>query len=721
MRWQQFSHKGYATFQSVGRVISIGALTVSTLAHATPATVQARMTVAGAQLSLDQQEACVSAQEEEVPTLVQLPGSGLVVALAQESESCQQQAQVNQQQKETVYQLQGLEVIGTRVPLSPQNSVRMVQVLTRQDIAATAVHSVNDLLKLVAGVDVRQRGAYGVQTDVGVNGGTSDQLTVLLNGVNISNSHTGHLTMDLPVSVDDIERIEVLEGGASRVYGSSAFSGAINIVTHTDADNRVVLSASGGSFGTAQAGAGLNVASGALTNRISGSYARSDGGTDNSDFNKLNVFYQGKYQHREFDLNWQAGISSMNYGANTFYSAAYNNQYEENRRYMLAVQAQTKGRLHLSPQVYWNRSLDHYLLFRDNPAAYENFHQLNVYGTSLNAYVDWSLGKTAFGAEMRHENILSNNLGKPLEESEYVSVPGHEASYTNSDNRTNLSYYLEHDVLLSRVTISLGLLANMNSALDYRMRLYPGVDISWQMGGGWKMYASFNQSLRMPTFTDLYYKSPTINGNVGLKPEKSTDYTVGWQYSSPALQTKFKAFYKQGTDMIDWVKYHAEDSYHATNFNLNNYGLEWSGAVDFTEITGPRSFVRRLSASYAYIYQNRVDDQQVYTSNYALDYLKNKLVVGVNHRLVRNVEMQWDFRLQHRNGEFELYEGGKTTGTLTPYGTHALLDVKVQYTQPTYNLYLQASNLTNHRYYDLGNVQQPGLWVMAGAKFNLKL
>lgn len=618
--------------------------------------------------------------------------------------------------EESEYELENLEVIGSRVPLSPQHSVRMVQVLTRQEIAATSAQSVNDLLKLVAGVDVRQRGAYGVQTDIGVNGGTSDQLTVLLNGVNISNSHTGHLTMDLPVSVEDIERIEVLEGGASRVYGSSAFSGAINIVTRRQQEDNIGLGLSAGSFGTAAANAHLNLAGEKSFNRFSGGYARSDGGADNSDFNKGNFFWNGGYSDSQLDVRWQAGINTMNYGANTFYSAAYNNQYEDNRRYMMAISAETKGRVHFMPSVYWNRSLDHYLLFRNNPSAYENFHQLNVYGANLNAYVDWQLGKTAFGAEVRSEGILSNNLGKPLEEQEFIKVPGHDANYTKSDNRTNISYFLEHDLLLDRVTVSLGLLANMNSALDYRFRLYPGVDISWRPAGGWKLYASFNQALRMPTFTDLYYKSPTINGNIGLKPEKSTDYILGAQYSSPAFQSKLKVFYRRGTDMIDWVKFSAEDSFHSTNFNLNNYGVEWSGAINFSEMWGEKSFLKRLNLSYAYIYQSRRDDTQIYSSNYALDYLKNKLVVSLNHRLFGKLEAQWDARIQHRNGSFELYSEGKPSGVLTPYGTFGLLDLKLQWVDKSYSVYLQGNNLTNHRYYDLGNVQQPGFWFMGGVK-----
>lgn len=624
-----------------------------------------------------------------------------------------------QSDNELEYNLDELEVVGSRVPLSAANQVRMVQVLTRKEIETTAAQSVNDLLKLVAGVDVRQRGAYGVQTDIGVNGGNSDQVTVLLNGVNISNPHTGHLTTDLPVSVNDIERIEVLEGASSRVYGSSAFSGAINIVTRKEKSTGAGVNLQGGSFGTFAGDANVNIASNSVLNRISVGYTRSDGGTDNSDFNKANAFYNGSYTSKDVDIKWQAGMSTMNYGANTFYSATYNNQYEENRRYMLSVSAETKGKVHFMPTIWWNRSLDHYLLFRDNPSAYENFHQSNVYGASMNAYVDWSLGKTAFGAEMRQEGILSNNLGKPLEESEVVNVPGHDAKYTKSDNRTNISYYLEHDLLLNDVTISLGVMANMNTALDYRYRLYPGMDISWRPAPEWKLYASFNQALRMPTFTDLYYKSPTINGNVGLKPEKSTDLAVGVQYRNHFMQGQVKAFYRHGTDMIDWVKYSEDDTYHSDNFNLNNLGVEMNGTLNFEELTGKESFIKTFTLSYCYINQERKDDKVIYRSNYALDYLKNKLVASLNHRIVGKLQAQWDFRLQHRNGSFELFENGKTTGTLTPYGTYGILDLKLQWTDKHYTVFVQANNLTNNKYYDLANVRQPGFWLMSGISLKL--
>ena len=122
-------------------------------------------------------------------------------------------------------------ITASRAKIAADKAARVVSVITRDQIERAGATSVNDLLKLTAGVDVRQRGGFGVQSDISINGGSFDQITVLLNGVPINNPQTGHLVSDFPVSPDEIERIEILEGAAGRLFGSQAFSGAINVVT----------------------------------------------------------------------------------------------------------------------------------------------------------------------------------------------------------------------------------------------------------------------------------------------------------------------------------------------------------------------------------------------------------------------------------------------------------------------------------------------------------
>src|SRR3712207_130392 len=295
LRFKQFNRKGYSLFAALGKEVLIGVLSVSTLTYAK-----------ASGISTDTQLEHDSLSREEV-------------------------------------KLDEVIVSASRAPLTALQSAKIVAVISHDDILRAEATSINDVLKLATGVDVRQRGGFGVQTDISINGGTFDQITILLNGVNLSNPQTGHNAADFPVSLADIDHIEVLEGASARVFGSSAFSGAINIVTRPEATTGVRIGTEGGSYGTWGAEAAVSLAptkaSLRLANQLSAGFTRSDGGTENSDFRKRRMFYQGQLRTAVVSLDWQAGIASQDYGANTFYSAKYNNQYEETRRYMGSLAA----------------------------------------------------------------------------------------------------------------------------------------------------------------------------------------------------------------------------------------------------------------------------------------------------------------------------------------------------------------------------------------------
>lgn len=672
--FRQFTRKNYAVFNSLKREVRIGVLSITALTYANTGSISA-----------------APVQKTETGDTLR------------------------------EYALREATVTGTRAPLAASQAARIVQTITRKEIEQSAAQSVNDLLKQTAGVDVRQRGGFGVQTDISVDGGTFDQITILLNGVSINNPHTGHLSADFPVGVDDIERIEILEGAAGRVFGSQAFSGAINIVTRSEGESNVAAHADAGSYGTLQGGASLNLHSKNWQNRISADYSRSDGGTANSDFQMGRAFYRGGYRDETIRLNWQAGASVKDYGANTFYSAAYPNQWEANRRYLFSVTGETQGTVHLLPTLSWIRSQDHFQLIRDTHTS-ENFHRTDVFTAGLSAWTDWRLGRTSLGAEVRHEGILSTNLGRPMNEDQYVKIHSQKDLYYNHrDNRTNMSFFVEHNIQLEHWTFSLGVLANRNTALDERLRWYPGVDISWRPGHEWKLFASWNKALRLPTFTDLYYKSPTQEGNTGLHPEETQAFKLGAQWLKPWADITVQGHYTRGKGMIDWVMYTSDDIYHSTNFRLDNYGFSVRGNLRPRALLGENFFIEKVSAQYAYIYQKRHDDVEIFKSNYALEYLRHKLVLGLDHRIWRNLTASWSLRWQQRMGSYLLYKDNKSTGVATDYAPYALLDAKVQWTEPRYTLYVSANNLTSHRYYDLGNILQPGIWWMAGVKVNFKL
>ena len=665
IRWRQFARKGYSAFASLHRVICIGILSVATL-KASP-----------------------------------IPSGG--------GENCLADSMFSPPFGETEGgSMAEVTVSGTMAPLSQLQAARIVCVITRQDIEQAAAQSVNDLLKLATGVDVRQRGGFGIQTDISIDGGTFDQVTLLLNGIDIGNPQTGHLSADFPVSISDIERIEVLEGAASRVYGGQSFGGAINIVTKHDTGQSIELAGRGGSFGTAEGEGRISFTTARFSNHISGGGGRSDGGTLNSGWQKGQLYYQGGYEDDALRLDWQFGFSKKDYGANTFYSANYPDQYERNKRFMTSISAETKGKFHFTPQVFWNRSYDNFQLIHGSTFG-ENHHRTDVYGIKAGGYVDWKLGKTAASAQLRHENILSSNIGKN------APPEGGRGVYLYSDERSTLSFSLEHNILLQHWTLSAGLMASKTSTIDHRLHLYPGIDIAWRPSSHLKFFFSYNKGFRLPTFTELYYKSPTHEGNRNLKPEHNHSFSLGMQHFFKGGSVSARTFYHRGTQMIDWVMYSPDDVFHTAAFGLDNIGMQLQGRIAPPESPRGGNWLRSLSLGYTFIHQTKHDTEGVVKSNVAMEYLRHKVVASLSHRIFSRLSMTWDFRFQERVGSY--VSGGR----LVPYHPYAMLDAKLQWEASCYQVYVQATNLTNHRYYDLGSVPQPGIWVMAGMQVKVML
>ena len=434
LRFRQFTRKRWALFACVGRVVTIGVLSVATLRSAA-VTATDTLSVAG----------------------------GSAASNTDDGQTTDKEAT-----------LDDVEVTGSRAPLALGQAARMVTVLSRDEIQAAPVQSINDLLKMAVGVDVRQRGPIGAQTDVGIRGGTSEQITILLNGINICDPQTGHNAFDLPCDISDIERIEVLEGPAGRVYGTSSLMGAINIVTKDGRSKMAEVRVEGGSFGYLSTAGRIALTSRLLplTSQLSTSYTRSDGyqraksGALNSDYSGGKVYYQGGYNTKDIRIGWHAGLSIKGFGSNTFYSAKFDEQYEKTTKIYTAIKGETKGWFHFSPSIYWNRSYDRFELIRGTEDKVPfNYHRTDVFGVNLNSYFDWQLGRTALGAEFRNEDIVSGNLGEPLNKPIHIS--GTDRDYLYGLNRSNLSFHLEHNILLKRFTRTRGTRCPSPSILEW--------------------------------------------------------------------------------------------------------------------------------------------------------------------------------------------------------------------------------------------------------------
>ena len=677
LRFRQFTRKRWALFACVGRVVTIGVLSVATLRSAA-VTATDTLSVAG----------------------------GSAASNTDDGQTTDKEAT-----------LDDVEVTGSRAPLALGQAARMVTVLSREDIQAAPVQSINDLLKMAVGVDVRQRGPIGAQTDVGIRGGTSEQITILLNGINICDPQTGHNAFDLPCDISDIERIEVLEGPAGRVYGTSSLMGAINIVTKDGRSKMAEVRVEGGSFGYLSTAGRIALTSRLLplTSQLSTSYTRSDGyqraksGALNSDYSGGKVYYQGGYNTKDIRIGWHAGLSIKGFGSNTFYSAKFDEQYEKTTKIYTAIKGETKGWFHFSPSIYWNRSYDRFELIRGTEDKVPfNYHRTDVFGVNLNSYFDWQLGRTALGAEFRNEDIVSGNLGEPLNKPIHIS--GTDRDYLYGLNRSNLSFHLEHNILLKRFTLSAGFIAVKNTWNQMPFTVYPGIDASYRIGDNWKVYASYNSSLRMPSFTELYYSVGGHKADKYLKPEELRAVEGGIKYAGQWLTMRASIFHHHSRDMIDWVRDTREQDAPWQSVNLtkvNTFGQEVNLASQFSPFT--------LQLSYCHLHQSK-DVPDYLQSQYSLEYLRHKVTAQLQMPIVALLNLTVNYRWQDRMGSYT-----DTNGQIQSYHPYSIVDCRLAWNADTYSLYMEANNLFSKKYVDYGNVPQPGTWLMAGFKYNLNI
>ena len=612
-------------------------------------------------------------------------------------------------------ELDEVVVTASRVDLPLNLVARQMTVISGRDIERAPVRSIEELLQYVAGVDILQRGPHGVQADISLRGGSFDQTAILLNGINLTSPHTGHYSFDIPVNLSDIERIEIVQGPSSLVYGAGAFAGGINIITKKETHSNASVKLEGGMHGLFGVDARAAYKAGTSLHTLSAGYKRSDGYIRNSDYNIANLLWQSRFNTNGSHIDIQAGLNDKAYGANTFYTAAYPDQFDDTRGLFLSVKGETNGKLKLIPLLYWSRHYDEFQLIRegtpDVPAWYtgHNYHRSDVFGMNLNMQYASAWGITSFGGEFRNEGILSNVLGRPMEDSI--------GKYTKSDNRTNISYFAEHHFIFNKFTLSLGGLLNYNTAIVDKFDFYPALNASFRAKENLSFYASWNKATRMPTFTDLYYTTVTHIGNTDLEAEQSEAFEVGTKYTHPVVRGSVAAFLMKGNNMIDWVKPSPDALWESRNHTqINKKGFEANISLDLAAWFGTNKPFRTLSAGYAYIHQDLAEDDLI--SNYTLNHLRHKFTAALHHKIVKNLTLSWNFRWQDRMGSYVQYVDLQP-GERVEFTPFSLLDIKVRYTLHNLELFLNANNIFNTTHVDFGNIPQPGFWLSGGISYKL--
>ncbi len=596
---------------------------------------------------------------------------------------------------------------------------RIVTIVPFEQIENAPVKNLDELLEYVSSVDVRRRGGPSAQADYSIRGGSFDQAMILLNGIPFNSPQTGHHNGNLPISINDIERIEVLEGSGGRALGANAFSGGINIITKQKSESKSVnLSLSGGDYGYYD----MSMSSYYKPFKNFSTYysiyrQKSDGYMANTDTDLLNAYGVNTLTTNAGEFSLQLGANKREFGANSFYTAAYPNQFEATTSAFTSLCYKfTNLSYSISSQAYYKYHFDRFELFRaskDAPAWYagHNYHQTDIVGGDAKITLYSSLGNTTIGAEARREHIYSNVLGATMSKPKKVSGTKN-SYYTRQDTRDNASLFLEHSLEFGRANVSFGAMLNANS--DFSPSIYSGIDASYKIADGIAVFGSINQSGRIPSFTDLYYNGPTNRGNPNLVPEQSLSFETGVKYIDSRINSSLSIFNNRGKNLIDWIKHPDSTIWETKNLTkLNTVGFQTSFAIYPTFVLNNQKLIKYVSISYTYITSEKSSEDL--QSLYALDYLRHKFAFGIGLGL-SNFGIDIRASYQKRNGTYFSYVENKDM----PYKDIFLVGTRLNYKIKPINVYFDADNIFDNSYQDIANVVQPGRWVRLGIDVEIK-
>jgi vitamin B12 transporter len=609
--------------------------------------------------------------------------------------------------------IEEVEIVGQASPDIFEQQARTITIITSSEIESSPAGSIQDILEHAGSLDIRQRNTNGVQADIQLRAGSFDQVLILLNGINITDPQTGHFNLNIPIELSSVERIEILHGSAARIYGANAYKGAINIVTKSK-ENALRAGIEYGQFKQLHTGISAGFSREKFSGTMTLSSKKSDGYTDNTDYNIKNLYYQGGYENRDLKLFWQAGLNGRAFGANDFYSPSFPDQYEENSAGFWSVGFSIKKPFELNGQAYWRRHTDHFLLKRDDPDFYENYHLTNVYGLKINTIFNTKYGETYLGFEGRKEDIFSTLLGNKLSDPIEIRKTNGEF-YTNSYSRNHYGLFFQQKYFIGKVFFNGGFLVSANAEYVDQLAFFPGLDGGYYIADDTKLFFSVNRSLRLPTFTDMFYRDPSNQGNPNLNPEKMNAYEAGIQWKPGNFKNRFTVFYERGEDIIDWVITDSTDVYHAQNIGRNIS----SGVEINLEYNNPKTAlalqIRSLGFNYAFV--NQKLSSSGFDSKYAGDYLKNKLILYSNFNLIPRLGLDVQLSYFARNGSYPVVD----TQTLEHYNLNFkpywLSDAKLKYRSEYFSLFVKATNLFNANYTDIGSLIQAGRWISVGLDF----
>jgi iron complex outermembrane receptor protein len=560
-------------------------------------------------------------------------------------------------------------VTGTYEPLSIDEIDRSVTLLPARSMELV-LNSLVDLLQQDPSLDLQERAPDGVQTDLSIRGANFEQTLVLLNGQRLNDVQTGHHDMDIPVPLDSVERVEVLRGSGSAMYGSDASGGVINVITAPPEGLELRLRTAVGNDGVNQQQASFSDTFGSLSEQLSFARDFSSGFMPDRDYRNLQLA-----SDTHLITAWGPTDLTLAYMDHPFGAAGFYGDYpswEDTKTWWAGFQ-QALGKKTVASFAY-RRHSDLYVLYRDDPSIYTNHHadeseqmavrRTETVATGTNAY---------YGVEALHESIVSNNLG--------THARSRGAAYAAMDFRA-----------LRRFSLSLA--AREEVYRNFAATLCPTIAGGVWISGKLKFRASASRAFRVPTYTDLYYNDPVNHGNPYLQPESSWSYESGIDWNPGGrVRAALTLFQRREHNDIDYYSTSIDGPWQALNIDR----LIFTGVESSLRLVLTRSETLDLRYDWLLGVQDTVP---IGYTKYAFNYPTDSAVVAWQASLPGGIVARSRLSVLNRRGR-------------DPY---ALWDLYLASSRGKIHPFIRVANITNTDYQEILGVPMPGREAMIGTE-----
>ncbi|NOT45621.1 MAG: TonB-dependent receptor [Acidobacteria bacterium] len=571
---------------------------------------------------------------------------------------------------------QTVVVTAASVPVTFETATRTISLVTREQLQTLPVRTVADALRMLTSVDVRARGARGTQTDFAVRGAGFGQMLVLVDGVRLNDAQSGHHNGDIPVPLDAVERIEILHGAGSSVFGADAFGGTVNIITRRDAAPPA-FGIEAGSFDTVSLRAQASPGTGRLRQQIAASFDRSSGFTDDRDFENAVLSVSTAIGQRS---RVSARLLRKAFGAANFYGNAPSREWTNQALFDGEHRFAAPAGWTLVAQGSYRTHGDRFIFDRRRVPVSASEHRTHAAWGSLKASTVLRPGTTVtIGAEAGGDVIRSNNLG------DHSLARG--SAFGEWRQAFGSRTHLEASLRMDRY-------AQFGSAWN------PGVGASWWASPSARLRTSVGRAFRVPTFTERFYSDPAHLARSEVGPETSWSGDAGLDlFPADGWTVQGTVFARADADVIDWLRDTPADRWRTYNVHdVDTVGVELSVRRDVADAGWVTVGYTGLDVRAA---------QVTSLSKYVLDYAPHILSLGGMARLPGALIVAPRLQLVRRT---------RPTGD----SDYVLMDARVSRRFGRLALVVDGTNLLSADYQEVAGVAMPGRAVTASLDVGLR-